>query len=112
MTGQQGTGHSPFRSPLHRLCRPAGVWLSRAAGAIICVWACECSQVLADFLVAAGKVVTIPSRLLGPVMTVTYEPPRLNRIGSPHALTLTRREGSNADVGSFQAAYGNLFCGP
>lgn len=45
-------------------------------------------------------------------MTVTYEPPRLNRIGSPHALTLTRREGSNADVGSFQAAYGNLFCGP
>jgi hypothetical protein len=70
--------------------------------------AAECSQVLADFPAAAGKVVTIPNRTRGPVMTVTYEPPRLNRIGSPHALTLTHREGSNADVGSFHAAYGDL----
>jgi hypothetical protein len=43
-------------------------------------------------------------------MTVTYEPPRLNRIGSPRTLTLTHREGSDADVGSFQAAHGNLIC--
>jgi hypothetical protein len=40
-------------------------------------------------------------------MTVTYQPPRLNRIGSVHALTLTYQEGSNPDVGSFQAAHGN-----
>lgn len=40
-------------------------------------------------------------------MTVTYEPPRLNRIGSPHALALTHKEGSNADVGSSPAAHGN-----
>jgi len=44
-------------------------------------------------------------------MTVTYEPPRLNRIGSPHALALTHQEGSNADVGSSQAAHGNPICG-
>jgi hypothetical protein len=44
-------------------------------------------------------------------MTVTYESLRLNRTGSPHTLTLTRREGSNVNIGSFQAAYGNLICG-
>jgi hypothetical protein len=44
-------------------------------------------------------------------MTVTYEPPRLNRAGSLHALTLTHEEGSNANVGSFQAAHGNPICG-
>jgi hypothetical protein len=60
--------------------------------------------------VAAGKVVTIPKGTRGHVMTVRYEPPRLNRIGSPRALTLTHREGSDADVGSFQAAHGNLIC--
>lgn len=65
-------------------------------------------QVLTDFRAAAGKVMTIPNGTRGPVMTVTYEPPLLNGIGSPHALVLTRQEGSNADVGSFQAAYSNL----
>ena len=40
-------------------------------------------------------------------MTVTHEPPCLNRIGSPHALALTHEERSNADVGSSQAAQGN-----
>lgn len=34
-------------------------------------------------------------------MTVTYQPPRLS---------FAHEEGSNADVGSFQAAYGNLIC--
>lgn len=67
-------------------------------------------QVLTDFRAAAGKVMTIPNGTWGPVMTVTYEQPRLNWIGSPHALILTRQEGSNAGVGSFQAAYGDLIC--
>jgi hypothetical protein len=44
-------------------------------------------------------------------MTVTYESPRLNRIGSLHSLTLTHEEGSNADAGSSQAAHGNPICG-
>ena len=44
-------------------------------------------------------------------MTVTYQPPGLNRIGSPHALALTREEGSDAGVGGFRAAYGDLICG-
>jgi hypothetical protein len=44
-------------------------------------------------------------------MTVTNEPPRLNRTGSPHALTLTHQEGPNADVGSSRAAHGDLIRG-
>jgi hypothetical protein len=43
-------------------------------------------------------------------MTVTYEPPPRNRVGSMHVRTLTHEEGSNADVGSFQAAHGNPIC--
>ena len=82
----------------------------QATGVIICASASECSQVLADFPVAAGKVVTIPNGTRGPVMTVTYQPRGLNRIGSPRALTLTHPEGSNTDVGRFRAAYGNLIC--
>ena len=34
-------------------------------------------------------------------MTVTYQPPRL---------TFAHGEGLNADVGNFQAAYGNPIC--
>jgi hypothetical protein len=41
-------------------------------------------------------------------MTVTYEPLRLKRVGSLQ--TLTHEEGSNADVGSFQAARLNPIC--
>jgi hypothetical protein len=44
-------------------------------------------------------------------MTVTYESPRLNRIGSLHALALTHEERANADTGSSQAAHGNPICG-
>ncbi len=44
-------------------------------------------------------------------MTVTHEPPRPNRTGSPHALTLTHQVGPNADVGSSQAAHGNPIYG-
>jgi hypothetical protein len=43
-------------------------------------------------------------------MTVTYEPDRLNTIGSPHTLLLTREEGSNADPGSIQAAPRSPVC--
>jgi hypothetical protein len=39
-------------------------------------------------------------------MTVTYEPARLNTTGSPHTLPLTHKKGSNADLGSAQAAPG------
>jgi hypothetical protein len=46
----------------------------------------------------------------GPVMTVTHEPPRPKRVGSLHVRTLTHEEGSNADVGSFQAARLNPIC--
>jgi hypothetical protein len=41
---------------------------------------------------------------------VTYEPPRLNRIGSLHALTLTREAGPDADVGCCQALRDNRSC--
>ena len=44
-------------------------------------------------------------------MTVTSEPRRLNRTGSPHALTLIHQEGPDADVGSSQAAHGNPIYG-
>jgi hypothetical protein len=44
-------------------------------------------------------------------MTVTYESPRPNRIGSLRSLTLTHEVGPNADVGSSRAAHGNLICG-
>jgi hypothetical protein len=40
-------------------------------------------------------------------MTVTHEPRRLNRAGSLHVRTLTHEEGSNAGVGSSQAAHGD-----
>jgi hypothetical protein len=43
-------------------------------------------------------------------MTVTHEPPRLNRATSLHVRTLTHEEGPNADVGSSQAAHGNPIC--
>jgi len=43
-------------------------------------------------------------------MIVTYEPPRLNRVGSLHPLTLTREDAPNVDAGSFQAARGNPIC--
>jgi hypothetical protein len=44
-------------------------------------------------------------------MTVTYELPRLNRIGLLRAMTLAHEEGSDVDVGSFQAGHGNPVCG-
>jgi hypothetical protein len=39
----------------------------------------------------------------GLLMTVKLEPPRLKRIGSLHALTLTREERPNAVVGDIPA---------
>jgi hypothetical protein len=46
-----------------------------------------------DARIADGSV--IGHRPWGPVMTVTYQPPRV---------TFVHEEGPNADVGSFQAA--------
>ena len=56
-----GTGHSPFRARLHRLYRPAGARLFRAAYAVICVSEAERDLVIKDFPAVAGKVVTIPN---------------------------------------------------
>jgi hypothetical protein len=44
-------------------------------------------------------------------MTVTYQSPRLNGIGSLHSLALTHEERSNADVGGSQATRGDSICG-
>jgi hypothetical protein len=38
-------------------------------------------------------------------MIVTTEPPGLHRVDSLYAVTLTRQEGSNVDVGGCQAAH-------
>lgn len=44
----------------------------------------------------------------GNFVTVTFEPPRLKRIGSLHALRLTHEDGPpDADVGSRPALPGN-----
>ena len=56
-----GTGHTPFRAVLHRLYRPAGARLFRAADAVICVSAAERDLVIRDFPGVTGKVVTIPN---------------------------------------------------
>jgi glycosyltransferase involved in cell wall biosynthesis len=56
-----GTGHTPFRAFLHRLYRPAGARLFRAADAIICVSDVERDLVTRDFPSVAGRVATIPN---------------------------------------------------
>jgi glycosyltransferase involved in cell wall biosynthesis len=56
-----GTGHTPLRVVLHRLYRPAGARLFRAADAVICVSDAERDLVIKDFPGVAGKVGTIPN---------------------------------------------------
>lgn len=56
-----GTGHTPLRTFLHRLYRPAGGWLFRTADAVICVSDAERDLVVRDFPGVAGKVATIPN---------------------------------------------------
>jgi glycosyltransferase involved in cell wall biosynthesis len=56
-----GTGHTPFRAFLHRLYRPAGARLFRAADTVICVSDVERDLVTRDFPDVAGRVVTIPN---------------------------------------------------
>src|SRR5262245_29397543 len=51
----------------------------------VVAWCVSTARVLAP---TSRVVVFLASALGGPVMTVTYEPPRLNRTGAPHALTL------------------------
>lgn len=84
-----GTGHTPFRSLLHRLYRPAGARLFEAAAAVICVSAAECSRVLADFPVAAGKVETIPN---GTHLRAPAEAAEAPAAGQPVVLTVGRLE--------------------
>jgi glycosyltransferase involved in cell wall biosynthesis len=56
-----GTGHTPLRAFLHRLYRPAGARVFRAADAVICVSEPERDLVIKDFPGVAGKLVTIPN---------------------------------------------------
>ena len=56
-----GTGHTPFRAFLHRVYRPAGARLFRAADAVICVSDVERDLVTRDFPDVAGRVATIPN---------------------------------------------------
>jgi glycosyltransferase involved in cell wall biosynthesis len=83
-----GTGHTPFRAQLHRLYRPAGARLFRAADAIICVSASERGQVLADFPAVAGKVVTIPNGTHRPAAS----PSGASETDLPVVLTVGRLE--------------------
>lgn len=98
-----GPGHSRFRALLHRLYRPAGARLLRAADAIICVSASEGSRVLAEFPVAAGKVVTIPNGTRRPMPA---SDPEIAAMGQPLVLTVGRLERyKNIDliIDAFQA---------
>ena len=56
-----GTGHTRLRTVLHRLYRPAGTRLFRAADAVICVSDAERHLVIKDFPGVAEKVGTIPN---------------------------------------------------
>lgn len=56
-----GTGHTSLRAFLHRLYRPAGARLFRAADAVICVSEAERDLVIKDFPGVAGRAVTIPN---------------------------------------------------
>jgi glycosyltransferase involved in cell wall biosynthesis len=81
-----GTGHTPFRAFLHRLYRPAGARLFRAADAVICVSDVERDLVTRDFPGVAGRVATIPNgtdeRLpAGPDRAVTVDEPVILTVG-------------------------------
>jgi 1,2-diacylglycerol 3-alpha-glucosyltransferase len=98
-----GTGHTPFRAQLHRLYRPAGARLFRAADAIICVSTSERGQVVADFPAVAGKVVTIPNGTHRPAPVPVSGVPGADR---PVVLTVGRLERyKNIDliIDAFQA---------
>jgi len=56
-----GTGHTRLGVLLHRVYRPAGARLFRAADAVICVSDAERALVLRDFPDVAGKIGTIPN---------------------------------------------------
>jgi 1,2-diacylglycerol 3-alpha-glucosyltransferase len=56
-----GTGHTPLRAILHRLYRPVGARLFRAADAVICVSDAERHLVIRDFPGVARKAGTIPN---------------------------------------------------
>jgi len=55
------TGHTWFRTRLHRLYRRIGARQFAAASAVICVSDAERQRLIRDFPDAAGKMVTIPN---------------------------------------------------
>jgi len=55
------TGHTWFRTKLHRLYRPIGARQFAAADAVICVSDAERQLLIRDFPGAAAKMVTIPN---------------------------------------------------
>jgi 1,2-diacylglycerol 3-alpha-glucosyltransferase len=85
-----GTGHTPFRAFLHRLYRPAGARLFRAADAVICVSDVERDLVIKDFPGPADKVVTIPNGTSQKL--VTPDDDGAVSFGEPVVLTVGRLE--------------------
>jgi glycosyltransferase involved in cell wall biosynthesis len=55
------TGHTRFRTGLHRLYRPAGARQFAAAAVVICVSGAERETLIRDFPMVAGKAVTVPN---------------------------------------------------
>jgi 1,2-diacylglycerol 3-alpha-glucosyltransferase len=84
-----GTGHTPFRVFLHRLYRPAGARLFRAADAVICVSDVERDLVTRDFPGVAGRVATIPN---GTDERRPADPDRAVTVDEPVVLTVGRLE--------------------
>lgn len=84
-----GTGHTPFRAILHRLYRPAGARLLRAADAVICVSDAERALLAEDFPGVVGKVVTIPN---GTDLSVPAPVEEWTRLSGPMVLTVGRLE--------------------
>lgn len=65
-----GTGHTPVRRVLHRGYRPAGRWLMRRAGAVVCVSEAEAALVTRHFPGTVGRVSVIPNGVDQPDISV------------------------------------------
>lgn len=84
-----GTGHTAVRAFLHRIYRPAGARVLRAADAVICVSDAERVLLGRDFPSTAGKAVTIPNGCgPGPGLSQGGRPPP----AVPLVLTIGRLE--------------------
>ena len=91
-----GTGHTPFRTFLHRLYRPAGSRLLSRAHAVICVSDAERDRLAADFPRVAGKTVVIPNGTSRDLPAPDSGPPAAAHWpaapGMPVVLTVSRLE--------------------